>query len=194
MKKLNVLKKETGHFKKRLRSLLPTLLWIREKTRKSVKCKAESGSLYKNGVINRKNCRVLSSRRCKYIHLPIIGVIVLSWTTEYTQSGNGWFLANIPIMMEKSALAGESGGFTPIPFHSSWAITYKFAVKVRSTVSERADTLLLFHLYPYMCSVSWTPAGSACSARVNGTNWFVWSKEIISHRRQSNNLGQAHKM
>jgi hypothetical protein len=48
-------------------------------------------------------------------------------------------------MMEKSALAGEGGGCTPTPFQP---ITYCSVAP-----AERADTLLLFHLYPYMCSV-----------------------------------------
>jgi hypothetical protein len=48
------------------------------------------------------------------------------------------------IMMEKSALAGEGGGCTPLPFHSSNPHVQSFAVY---TPAERADTLNLFHLY-----------------------------------------------
>ena len=47
-------------------------------------------------------------------------------------------------MMEKSALAGEGGVFTPTPFHS---ITIRYKVAVYAP-PERADTLPLFHLYP----------------------------------------------
>jgi hypothetical protein len=49
-------------------------------------------------------------------------------------------------MMEKCALAGEGGGCTPTPFHSI-TITYKVAVY---SPAERADTLHVFHIYPYM--------------------------------------------
>jgi hypothetical protein len=53
-----------------------------------------------------------------------------------------------PIMMEKSALAGEGGGCTPTPFIT---ITYKVAVYASA---EWADTLPLFHFYTlYMYSV-----------------------------------------
>jgi hypothetical protein len=39
-------------------------------------------------------------------------------TTEYTQNGNGNFLAYVnSIMMEKSAQTGEGGGSTSTPFH-----------------------------------------------------------------------------
>jgi hypothetical protein len=53
------------------------------------------------------------------------------------------------IMMETSALACEDGGCTPTPFQPI-TIMYKGAVYAPG---ERADTLLLFHLYPYMYSV-----------------------------------------
>ncbi len=53
------------------------------------------------------------------------------------------------IMMEKSALAGEGGGCTPIPFQPI-TITYKVAVYAPA---EWADTLTLFRIYQYMCSV-----------------------------------------
>jgi hypothetical protein len=49
-----------------------------------------------------------------------------------------------PILMEKSALAGEGGGCTPTPFQPN-SITYKVAVYASD---ERADTLPLFHRYP----------------------------------------------
>ncbi len=52
-------------------------------------------------------------------------------TTEYTQSGNGVH----SIMMEKSALAGESA--RP-PLFTLFTITYKVAVYAPA---ERADTL-----------------------------------------------------
>ncbi len=55
-----------------------------------------------------------------------------------------------PIMMEKSALAGEGGGCTPTPFRPI-TITYKVAVYAPA---ERADALPVFHLYPVcaLCS------------------------------------------
>ncbi len=62
-----------------------------------------------------------------------------------------------PILMEKSALAGEGGGCTPTPFQPI-AITYKVAVYAPA---EWADTLTLFHLYLYMYSLFVT-CGFAC--------------------------------
>ncbi len=53
------------------------------------------------------------------------------------------------IMMEKSARAGEDGGARPPPCTIS-TITYKVVVYA---LAERADTLSLFLLYPYMYSV-----------------------------------------
>ncbi len=49
-----------------------------------------------------------------------------------------------PIMMEKSALAGEGEGCTPIAFQTI-TIMYKVAVYAPA---KRADTLPVFHLYP----------------------------------------------
>jgi hypothetical protein len=55
--------------------------------------------------------------------------------TEYTQSGNGRFLASILSWWKISALAGKGGGWTPTPFHSTvFTITYKVAV-----YAEKAD-------------------------------------------------------
>ncbi len=51
--------------------------------------------------------------------------------------------------MENSAQAGEVGGERPPPFALS-TITYKVVV---FAPAERADTLPLFLLYPYMYSV-----------------------------------------
>jgi hypothetical protein len=53
------------------------------------------------------------------------------------------------IMMEKLAQVGEGLGCTPIPFTIS-TITYKVVVCVPA---ERADTLPLFILHPFMYSV-----------------------------------------
>ncbi len=70
-------------------------------------------------------------------------------TTEYSQSGNGHFLAYIPSWWKNQpSLVGGGGGV-----HSHLLSLYlpshtKF---VRS--SWEADTLTLFLLYPYMCSV-----------------------------------------
>ncbi len=65
--------------------------------------------------------------------------------TEYTQRGNCRFLMYLD---GKSALAGEGGGFArPLPF------TLDTIMYVVYAPAERADTLRLFHLYPYMYSV-----------------------------------------
>ncbi len=66
--------------------------------------------------------------------------------TEYKQSGNCRFL---PLMIEKSALAGEGGGARPPPY-TLVTITYKVAVYAPA---ERADALPVSHIYPYMYSV-----------------------------------------
>jgi hypothetical protein len=51
----------------------------------------------------------------------------------------------------KSAQTGEGGEGTPTPFHyTAGTITYKV---VMHATAERADTLPLFLLYPYMYSV-----------------------------------------
>jgi hypothetical protein len=54
-------------------------------------------------------------------------------------------------MMDKSALASEGGGAHPLPF-TLVTITYKVAVYAPA---EKADTLSLIHLYPYMYSMVW---------------------------------------
>jgi hypothetical protein len=65
----------------------------------------------------------------------------------------------LPIMaylqMKKSSLAGEGGGCktNPISPFTLFTITCKVAVDVPA---ERADTLPLFHLYPYMYSEVWS--------------------------------------
>jgi hypothetical protein len=55
------------------------------------------------------------------------------------------------IRVEKLAQPGEGGGARPPPF-TLVTITYKVAVYAPA---ERADTLPLFHIYPYMYSVVW---------------------------------------
>ncbi len=68
-----------------------------------------------------------------------------------TQSGNGQFFDEHSIMMEKLAQAGEGGGGArPPPFTIS-TITYKVVVYA---TAERAETLPLFLLYPYMYSMA----------------------------------------
>jgi hypothetical protein len=56
------------------------------------------------------------------------------------------------LLMEKSALPGEGGGAqcTPTPLFTISTITYKVVV---CATAEKADTLPLFLLYPYMHSV-----------------------------------------
>jgi hypothetical protein len=57
-------------------------------------------------------------------------------------------------MMEKLAQPGEVGGVLPPPFTMS-TITYKVVVYAPA---ERADTLTLFLLYPFLYSVGLTMA------------------------------------
>ncbi len=52
-------------------------------------------------------------------------------------------------MMEKLAQAGKGGGACPPPF-TIVTITHKVAVYAPA---EQADTLPLFHLYPYIYSM-----------------------------------------
>jgi hypothetical protein len=59
--------------------------------------------------------------------------------------------------MEKFAQAGEVGGARPPPF-AIFTITYKVAMY---PPAEWADTLPLFHLYPYMYSVVSTLSAGA---------------------------------
>jgi hypothetical protein len=61
-----------------------------------------------------------------------------------------WTISGVhSIMMEKSALTRKVG-VARLPTFTLFTITYKVAVY---TTDERADTLPLFHLYPYMYSV-----------------------------------------
>jgi hypothetical protein len=53
------------------------------------------------------------------------------------------------IMMEKLAQPGEGGGCTPTLFNNIVNITYKIAVYALAEPTG-ADTLPLFHLYPYV--------------------------------------------
>jgi hypothetical protein len=64
--------------------------------------------------------------------------------------------------MEKSALAGEGGGLHAHPhiYHHVEVVVY--------APDERADTLPLFHLYPYMYSVgSRTICTRVCTPQTN---------------------------
>jgi hypothetical protein len=55
-------------------------------------------------------------------------------------------------MMEKLAQAGEACWHAPAPPFPIFIITYKLAVQAPA---ERADTLLLFHFYPYgLCGLN----------------------------------------
>jgi hypothetical protein len=80
--------------------------------------------------------------------------------TEYTQSGNGHFLKDIPRTLYtldsqwslsdgKISQAGREWGYTPIPFQYISTITHEVVVYAPA---ERADTFALFILYPYMYS------------------------------------------
>jgi hypothetical protein len=75
-----------------------------------------------------------------------------------------------PIIMEKSALAGEDGGCTPTPFQTI-TITYKVAVYA---LAERTDTLTLFPLSPFILFECICHSTGACTTtlyrRVNRVN------------------------
>ncbi len=79
---------------------------------------------------------------------------------QSTQSDNNHFLMYSPCMMEKLAHAGEGGSACSPPFTIS-TILYKVVVY---TPAERADTLPLFLLYHYMCSVVSTACCSAANS------------------------------
>jgi hypothetical protein len=91
---------------------------------------------------------------------------------EYTQNGNGHFLAYT--MMDKLSQPGDRKGDAP-PFTLS-TITYEVVVYAPA---ERADTLPLFLLYPYMysmvfgnsavCMCSMTP----CAVTVHTVQWAL---------------------
>ncbi len=68
-------------------------------------------------------------------------------STEYTQGGNGRFLACIPSWWKNQPwlVRVGGGGCTPTPFHFQLPSLFKAVVYVPA---ERADTLPLFHLYP----------------------------------------------
>jgi hypothetical protein len=75
-------------------------------------------------------------------------LFVVDETTEYTEWQ--WPLSGIhSIMIEKSALVVRVGGARSTPFTIS-TIIYKVVVY---TPDEKADTLPLFLLYPYMYSL-----------------------------------------
>jgi hypothetical protein len=71
---------------------------------------------------------------------------------QSTQTGNGHFLAYIPSWFKNQPSLGRVGG-TPSPFHSIYH--HEQSRSVRS--AERADTLPLFLIHPYMYSVAGTP-------------------------------------
>ncbi len=86
-----------------------------------------------------------------------------------------------PIMMEKSALAGEGKGCTPNPFQPI-TITCKVAVYAPA---ERADTLPLFHLYP-MCTLWFTVSLCCINALpayfLHTCSLYAWSLNACSLR------------
>jgi hypothetical protein len=66
----------------------------------------------------------------------------------HTQNGDGRFLAYIPSMMEKSALAGDGGGrCRPTPFFSAYYVPSRPKLQCYAP-AERAETPPLFQLYP----------------------------------------------
>jgi hypothetical protein len=71
------------------------------------------------------------------------------------------------ITMEKSAQPGEGGGARQPPFTILRAITYKVVVYA---LAERAGTLALFLLYPYMYSVG----GSNSDERTDTVVLYVY--------------------
>jgi hypothetical protein len=75
--------------------------------------------------------------------------------TEYTKSGNGYFLAYIPSRRVKSS---QGGGERPSPFTIS-TITYNVVVYGGYGPAERSDTLTQILLYPDIYSVVLDVAG-----------------------------------
>jgi len=65
--------------------------------------------------------------------------------TEYTQSGNGRYLAHIPLRWKNEPRLARVESERPPPF-TVVTITYTVAVYAPA---EFADTVLLFHLYPF---------------------------------------------
>ncbi len=90
--------------------------------------------------------------------------------TEYTQSGNGRFLAYIIQSwwkMDKSALAGEVGVHcTPTPFHFIYHHVQRCSV--RTSWEGSYSTLLLFNLYSictlWSRSIDFDPTQCGCTS------------------------------
>jgi hypothetical protein len=90
------------------------------------------------------------------LHQVHTTVCVVSYPTEYTQSGNGWFLAYIPSWWKNQPWLVRVGLYAhPLSRFTLFTITYKVAVYAPA---ERADTLPLFHPYP-ICTLWATPRG-----------------------------------
>ncbi len=83
-------------------------------------------------------------------------------STGYTQSGNGHFMECIPSWWKNQPSLVRAGGECPPPFAIS-IIMYKV---VAYAPSERAGTLPLFLLYPYMYSVVGRTIGEDTSWRI----------------------------
>jgi hypothetical protein len=81
---------------------------------------------------------------CHLVHLKLVLSIYII-TTEYTQRGNGRFLANIPSWWKKPALAGEGWGVHAHPL--SLYLPSRTSCSVRSSWEGRYTPP--FHLYMY---------------------------------------------
>jgi hypothetical protein len=92
-------------------------------------------------------------QRCQYESAS-----VTVWNTEYTQSGDCRFLAYIPPMMEKSALAVKGGGCTPTSFQLI-TISTKF---LRGQIHSL-----------YLISTLYVLCGLEVSQGISTTNWRV---------------------
>ncbi len=98
----------------------------------------------------------------KGLHNQVVKIVVPYWNahpsylviegrpTEYTQSGNGRFLAYISLHYDvKLALAGEGGGCTPIPFHSSIPSHPKLqcTLQLRGQINSLYFISILYKMY-----------------------------------------------
>jgi hypothetical protein len=83
------------------------------------------------------------------------------YPTEYIYKVARAIFCRTFLMMVKSAQPNEGVGCTPSPFHSIYC-TITSKVVVYTLLAERADTLPLFLLYPYMYSMVYPTCNYAC--------------------------------
>jgi hypothetical protein len=101
--------------------------------------------------------------------------------TEYTEWQ--WPLSGVlSIMRVKSAQAGGGGGCMPTPFHYIYHHVQNYIALYAP--AERADTLPLFFLYPYMysalCLVSWRVHRAHSAHIFDGEGYRGSKQEFLS--------------